>query len=113
MVGNERIVSDEDDRLALLVVQALEQTDDLCPGLAIQVASWLIRQQDSRVVNQCAGDCHTLLLSAGELVRAVVHAVAQTDQFQGSTRFLSARAYTGTIVKQRQHDIIECGGARQ
>ena len=63
-------------------VEFEEQFHNLFARFGIEVAGWFIGHQDGRVVDQCAGNGHALLLSAGKLGGAVVHAVTQADRFQ-------------------------------
>ena len=59
-----------------------QQLHDLLARFGVQVAGRLVGHDDGRVVDQRAGDGHALLLPAGKLVGAVVHAVAQPDRFE-------------------------------
>ena len=59
------------------------------------------------MVGQRAGDGDALLLAAGELHRAVVHARAEADHFEA---FLGARVDVADIlagVAQGQADVLE------
>ena len=56
----------------------LEDLHDLCAGLGIEGSCRLVRQDDIRVVDQGAGDGHTLNLASGHLRRPFVDLVAQT-----------------------------------
>src|SRR5262249_40089430 len=50
--------------------------------LLIEIARRLISQQQVRLVDERASDCHALLLSSRQLRRLVVEAVAETDGFE-------------------------------
>ena len=63
-----RLVGDENDSVALLI-ETFEQHHDLLTGFGIEVAGWLVGQDDRRIVHQRAGNCDALALSAGEFVR--------------------------------------------
>ena len=56
-----------------------EDPVDLVAGLGVELAGRLVGQDQERVLHQGPGDGHALLLAAGELVGAVVEAVAQAD----------------------------------
>src|SRR5208282_3407025 len=81
VLGDIVFVADQHDGVALLV-QAVEQGHDLGAGLRVQVAGGLVGQDDGGIVDQRAGDGHTLPLAAGELVGLVHHAVGEIDGLQ-------------------------------
>ena len=68
MARDVGLVGDENDSVALLI-EAFEQRHDLFTGFGIEVAGWLVGQDDRRIVDQCAGNCDPLALSAREFVR--------------------------------------------
>ena len=68
MARDVGLVGDENDGVASLI-KAFEQRHDLFAGLGIEVAGWLVGQDDRRIVDQRAGDCDPLALPAGEFVR--------------------------------------------
>ena len=67
-------MGDKGDGLALLM-EALEQAHDLVGSTGVEVTGGFVCEHDDGVVDQGAGDGHTLLLTARELVGHVVHAV--------------------------------------
>jgi hypothetical protein len=67
--GDVRLVRDQQDGDAALLVQLLERAHDLLAGLRIEVAGRLVGQHQRRIAHQRAGDRHPLLLAAGQLVR--------------------------------------------
>jgi hypothetical protein len=52
----------DDGNLAL--IKLLKNRHDLDAGPAVQIAGRLVREQHFRLINQCARDCHALLLAA-------------------------------------------------
>ena len=60
----------------------LQQIHDLHAGFAVKSAGGLIRQQNIRIVNQRTGDGHTLHLTAGHLIGALVKLIAQSHVLQ-------------------------------
>src|SRR5262245_2072937 len=101
-----------DDR-ATIPVNVFEQGQDLVTGVAVQSASWLVGQDESRIVHHCAGNDDPLLLSPGELIWPVMSAVGQSDPVE---RFLSSAASfrtTNARVNERQLDIFQRGCPRQ
>src|SRR5688572_30107376 len=72
-----------DDHHGLTVaVEPLEDRHYLGAGTAVQIPGGLVTEYDRRVVHQRPRDGDTLLLPAGELVRTVVHPVAQADDVE-------------------------------
>src|SRR5207342_3133823 len=69
MLRHIRIVRDQHHGVVFLL-QALEQSQDLLAGAAVERASRLVGEQDRRAVDQRSRDGDTLLLSAGKLARA-------------------------------------------
>ena len=60
----------------------LQQLHHLNAGVAVQCAGRLVGQQDVGVVDQCAGNGHTLHLAAGHFAGVLVQLVAQTYLLQ-------------------------------
>ena len=65
-----RIMGHHDDGGAV-AMQFLEQIQDAARHLRIEIAGGLIRQQQPRRSGERAGDCHPLLLAAGQFGRVV------------------------------------------
>src|SRR4030095_13842142 len=84
-----RIVGDHHDRLAVLLVERLQQIENLVAGLTIEVACRLVAEQQRRVGDNGACDADPLLLAAGELTRIVVHSLGPSPRPSGS---LTARS---------------------
>src|SRR5687768_11617088 len=82
MGGDIRLVGDDDDGLAL-IVQLVEEAEDVLGRAAVEGARRLVGQEDGGVVHHGPGDGDALSLPAGELVGAVVHAIAEVDDLQG------------------------------
>jgi hypothetical protein len=80
--GGVRIVRDHDDRLALLLVQRLQQVEDLVARLAVEVAGRLVAQQKRGIGDDRARDADALFLAARQLARLVLGAVTETDEAQ-------------------------------
>jgi len=60
-------VGDQDQREAALAPQAVEQGDDLVPGVLVQIAGRLVGEQHPGLLDQGAGDRDPLLLAAAGL----------------------------------------------
>ena len=63
-------------------IDLLEQEHDLKRTLRVEVAGRLIGDDHRRIVDERAGNGHTLLLAAGQLVRQTAALVLQPDQLQ-------------------------------
>ena len=74
-------MGDHDDGHAL-TVQLTEQFHQLKSAFGIQSAGRLVCQKNARIVDECARNSDTLLLSAGKLCRIEIRTVRQTDAFQ-------------------------------
>src|ERR1700692_1064015 len=47
------------------IMQRPEEVENLTPGLRIEVAGWLVGEQQRRLVDESTGDGHALTLTAG------------------------------------------------
>jgi hypothetical protein len=80
--------------------------------LGVQVAGWLVRQQQWRIISQRAGNSNALLLPPRKLHRAVIQPVGQAKHIQQVTRPLF-RIKLGSLGKlDRQRDVFEGGQSR-
>src|SRR5205814_278706 len=79
VLGDLRLVGDEDDCNPSLGIQPLEDLHDLDARPAVEIAGRLIREQDRRIVEQRARDRDALLLSAGELIGMVAGTIREPD----------------------------------
>ena len=68
-------MGDEHERAAMVAIQADEQINDVPTGGGIQVAGWLVGEQDRRAASEGACYRDALLFAAGELNRIVGPAV--------------------------------------
>ncbi len=74
-------VGDEDDGVAG-GVETLEEAHDLEARLRVQVAGWLISEQDRRIVDEREADCDPLLFAAGQLLGPLEPLRLQSDGLQ-------------------------------
>ena len=72
VLGDVRLVRDEDDRAAVLLVELLERPEDDLAGSGVEVAGRFVGEDQGRVVDEGARDGDALDLPAGEFV-ALVH----------------------------------------
>src|SRR5216684_6333690 len=73
------LVGDQDDGVAA-GGELAEEIENLAAGLGVEVSGRLVGQQQRGLVDQSPGDGHALALAARQLVRLVVHPVAETDR---------------------------------
>jgi hypothetical protein len=81
-VEHFEVVRGGDNRHAALFVEPFEQFDDLLACFEVEVACWLVGEDDGGVVGEGARDGDALLLSARQFGRLVVQASAQPDESQ-------------------------------
>lgn len=62
-----RVVCDDDDRGALLPIDAAQQFHHLAAGAAVKRAGRLVGENDPASRNECPRDGNALLLTAGKL----------------------------------------------
>src|SRR5262249_41950132 len=82
------LVCDEYHGDSTLAIQALENPHDFDAGCRVEVPGRLVGQYDRRVVDQRARDRDALLLSARELIRMMIGAVAQAHELEHLLRTL-------------------------
>ena len=64
------------------VVERLEGLHDFDARAAVEVAGWLVGEEQRGLIDERTGDGHALLLAAGELVRMMAGPSAQPDGFE-------------------------------
>src|SRR5512139_1666545 len=101
-----RVVRDEDDRLALLRVQPLQELHHRVGHRGVEVARRLVGPHDRWLGDQRTGDGHALLLAAGELVRAVLRAQSEAHCLQHVEAALSCLTRGGAGEQERQLDVL-------
>jgi hypothetical protein len=111
--GDVEVVGHQHDGDALLAVEPLEQRHHLLAGAGVEVAGGLVGEQHLRLAHQGAGDGDPLLLTAGQLVRPVVEAVAHAHPLQGRLRAPPSLPPARTPVHQGHPDVVEGAGAGQ
>ena len=62
---------DEHQRRAAFAVELEQQFNDVCAGLAVEIAGGFIGKQQFGVTGEGAGNCNALLFSAGKLARVM------------------------------------------
>lgn len=98
-------MGDQQHSAAELAVELTEQLKDLCGRFAVEVAGWLVDQQQGRTGYQCSGDRNSLLLPAGELIwLAFFHALqAHTRQQIDGPPTLFRYRFSSSQHERHQH----------
>ena len=71
----------------------------------VQIAGRLVRHDDGRLCRHGACDSNALLLAAGHLTRAVIHALSPTEQRVSGKP--SALLPADAAVNERQLDVLD------
>ncbi|MNQ62962.1 hypothetical protein D3C85_773280 [compost metagenome] len=74
--------------------------------LLVQRAERLVHQQDARLVDQCPGNRHPLLLAAGELGRAAMGELFQLHQLEHGVDLALAFGGREFADTQREGDVV-------
>jgi len=77
-----RDCGDHEDGLAQPLIQVAQNFEHRFGVFAVEIAGWLIGQQDRGVVDDGARDGHALLLAAGERVGLVIQPAGDAEQAQ-------------------------------
>ena len=102
--GGDRIVGDHDDRLLVLVDGVAHEVEDLGAGVRVEVSGRLVGEDDLGLARQGAGHRDPLLLPAGELARAVLQPVVETDRRDD---LVDPRLVAGLAAEhQREEDVL-------
>ena len=113
IIGDVRIMGHEDDGSAR-GVEFLEKDENLERRTCVEVSGCLVSKNHGRIVNQCAGNGHTLHLSAGHLVRLMIESLAEAHSLQRLNGTLLALLGTNrSVIHQRQLHILHTRGLRQ
>ena len=88
--GQLGIMGDDEQSRAALGEAREQQIHDLRARRGIEIAGWLVGEDDARARCQRAGDRDALLLATRQLGRIMAEAMAQPDRLQ-----LGARAIEG------------------
>ena len=113
--GGLRVMRHHHDGTASFM-QRMEQIHNLIPRVGIEVACWLIGQDEHWIVDESPGDCHTLLLAAGKFLGQMIDALSQPDHFQCFASALLPFCPGGFLeaaIYHREDDIMERGHACQ
>ena len=76
-------------------VDGEQQLHDLVRRLFVKVPGGLVSKEDHRVVDQGAGDCHALSLSAGQLTRQMLQTVLDAQKARQLPQLRLIRLFAG------------------
>ncbi len=107
------IVRGEEERRPALHVHPRQEVDDRGGGARVQVRGGLVGQDGQRLVDERAGQGDPLPLAAGELVRAVPHAVVEPHRRQRRLRPPLAVGAGDPVDPERILHVLERGEHRQ
>ena len=107
-----RIVRHEQQRRPL-ISQFCQNIHNLRTAAAIKISRRFVRQNDGRVIDERTHNRHTLLLSAGKLVRIRLHLIQQTDFAQHFRRTRQTLLLRHARVTQRERHVFRHGVGRK
>src|SRR5262249_59932813 len=76
------VVGDEDQSPASFTTCAREKRGDLTCVLIVEVADWLVGENERRIIDESSGNRDALLLAAAQFRRPVPGAIAKTDRVE-------------------------------
>src|SRR5262245_19647652 len=100
-----RIVRHHADRRTA-AMQLAEQLHHRFAVRRVEVTRRLVREEDERIASDRAGHCDTLLLTAGELRRIVLHAVAHPHALERIGHALLTLGSRHAAVRERKLDVF-------
>src|SRR6476646_2772989 len=96
------VVRHHDDGLSVIPIERLEEIENFVAGLAIEVARRLIAEEQRGIRDDRAREADALRLSAGQLPREMIHAVAKPDDRQRHLDALAAVRLAELGQQQRE-----------
>ncbi len=104
------VVSDEDGGVAGAIVKLAQPAAQFLADLGIERAEGFVEQQDARLDRHGAGQCHTLALAAGKLVRIALFEPRKLDHIEEVRDALAdlglGRAAGGGANLQAEADVL-------
>ena len=93
-LGQRPLVGDHDDGHTELILKFAEQGEDRDAGIRVEMSRWFVGEQDTRAIDESAGDRDALLFATRKLSGTMAGAVAQLDAIEG---FANALLALGTV----------------
>jgi hypothetical protein len=100
-------MGDEQQSRVQAAVELEHELADPLAGCGVQISGWLVGEQHSGSGHESAGECHPLLLTAGQLTRIVPGSLGKAHLTKGLERGGACGGVAGQL--QGQHDVLECG----
>src|SRR5262245_39715460 len=100
------VVSNHDDRLAVALTHIVEQADDLCCAIAVEVPGGLVGQQYLWFIGDGSRDGDALLFASRELRWAMIDALGQSHSLEQFRRTLSPFAFAQPSKGECQRNIL-------
>src|SRR5271168_805706 len=110
--GDDRVVCNHQHSLVVGTDEFLDEGHDFIGGFAIEIAGGLVTEKESGIGDDGAGDGDTLLLTAGQLAREMIHAVGKADDGERGFDVGAALCFGKLSEEERQFDILKCGKNR-
>src|SRR5579884_21147 len=107
-LGHGWVVRRQQNGRAMPLSQAQEQADECFTGIAVQIAGWLVGDDQRGINYQSPGHGHALLLTTGELGGAMREPVRQTDLAEHLPRTFKVRV-TAAGNEKWQLDVFKRG----
>ena len=104
-------MGDHQNGLADALVQVAQNFQDSVRILRVEIAGGFVRQQQSRLIDQRAGDGNALLFAAGESARFVLEPILDAEQFQRLFEIGGTRFDMRDVLRER--DVVGGGQGRQ
>ena len=109
LLDDRHFMGDDNDRDAEGFVQVLEQLQNRLGGLRIECRGSLVAEQHIRVVGQCASDCYTLFLTAGQLLGVRLRLITDADQIKQPLYFFRDLLFGKAAAAQRIRYVVGYG----
>ena len=90
-------------------IELEHEFDDLRAARGIQIAGWLVGEQQLRLARKSARNRDALLLAARELLRIMIDALGESDALEYGARPDPGSRHAGEF--ERQHHVFERGQA--
>src|SRR4030095_7171680 len=107
ILSNVRLVGHNGDRNTALLIESLKHIHHFDGSPTIEITGRLIGEYDGWSVQQRSGDFYSLLLSTRELVRHIVHTVAESDDLQSFNGALNPLSSLHAQIQHWQFDVFQ------
>src|SRR6185503_11949027 len=95
-----RLVRNDGNRDSALLIEPLKNIHHFNRSAAVEISRRLVRQNNRRTIHKRASDGDALLMAAGKLVRHIMNALTEADNFKRLSR--TAHAF-GCLKPEVEH----------